>query len=89
VGQIGLRHDRLEPLQGGTHLAGSNRRSLADGIERTRQGIVDDTVVTVRPSLEKLEARRVKAEAFLAQQQATPRTDVPPRRGIPRRRTSA
>ena len=70
-------------------MARSSRRSLADGMERTRQGIVDDTVVTVRPSPEELEARRVEAEAFLAQQRATPTRDVPTRRGAPRRRTSA
>jgi hypothetical protein len=70
-------------------MARSSRHTLADAMERTRQGVIDDTVVTVRPSPEELQARRAEAEAFLAQQRATPRPDVPPRRGAPRRRTSA
>jgi hypothetical protein len=70
-------------------MARNTQHTLADGMERTRQGIVDDTVVTVRPSPEELDARRVEAEAFLAQQRATPQPNVPPRRGATRRRTSA
>ena len=70
-------------------MARSSRRTLADGMERTQQGIIDDTVVTIRSSAEQLEARRAEAEDFLAQQWATPRPDVPPRRGAPRQRTSA
>ncbi len=70
-------------------MAKHNRRTLADGMARTRRGIIDDTIITVRPSPEELEALRTEAEAFLAKQRATPRPDVPPRRGAARRRTSA
>jgi hypothetical protein len=69
-------------------MAKKSRRTLAEGMVRTRRGIIDDTVVTVRPSPEELEAQRAEAEAFLAQQRATPRLISPPR-GAPRRRTPA
>jgi hypothetical protein len=69
-------------------MAKSSERTLTAGMARTRRGIIDDTVVTVRPSPEEIEARRAEAEAFLAQQRAMPRSSAPPR-GTPRRRTSA
>ncbi len=56
---------------------------------QTQHGIIDDTIVTDRPTPEELAAMGAEAEAFLAARRASRRPDAPQRRGRARRRTSA
>ena len=65
------------------------RPTLRDAMARTERGIIDDTVVTIRPSPEERAARRAEAEAFLAEQGARRRPDATQRRSAARRRTPA
>ena len=60
-----------------------------EAIVQTECGIIDDTIVTVRPTPEELEAMRIEVEAFLAARRAGRQPDARPRRGGARRRTSA
>ena len=63
--------------------------TIPEAIAQTECGTIDDTIVTVRPTPEELEAMPIEAEAFLAARRAGRQPDAPPRRASARRRTSA
>jgi hypothetical protein len=67
------------------------RLTLRERVARAASGIIDDTVVTVRPSPEERAARRAEAEELLAELrpngQAVPQPGAPRQRGPTRRRT--